>query len=421
MTANLINQLMNDFRGGPIANIATVLGESPAKIQTAMSGVLAALTGIIATKASTKNGATDLMDMIRKNGLDSGHYGDVAGAVAAADGIAKLGVTGRPLLQSLLGDRTSSITDWVSSLSGIPRTASSSLLALALPLVLGTIGRRVSSSGGNVSSLQNLMSGQPFLQDAPAGLAAVLGITEPAAHRPVVGAYNPEVREETATRPVVGAYGTEQPRSGSTWWKWALPLLLLGLLAYFLARRSPAPAEVVTAPTPPSVDVKPEGLLPPAAAPALGPFVDRTLQNSYTINVPAEGIESKILAFIEDSSKPVDKTTWFAFDRIEFDPDSATLRPSSAEQLRNIADILKAYPNVNVKIGGYTDDVGDDAHNLKLSTDRAANTMNAILALGIDKSRMASEGYGKEHPVGDNSTGEGRQRNRRIDLRVTKK
>jgi outer membrane protein OmpA-like peptidoglycan-associated protein len=416
VTANLINQIMNDFRGGPISSIAAMLGESPAKTQTAMGGVLAALTGIIATKAATKNGATDLLDMIRRNGLDAGHYGDIAGAIAAPDGITKLASTGRPLLESLLGERTSSITEWVSSFGSIPRSAANSLLALALPLVLGTIGRRVSSSGGNVSSLMNLMSGQPFLQDAPAGLAAVLGVAEPAAQRPIVGTYDPEPRG-AAARPVVGAYSSET-RSGSTWWKWALPLLLLALLGYFLFRRPSRPVEVASVPTP-SVEAKPEGLLPPASA--LGPFVDRTLQNSITITVPAEGIESKLVAFIEDSSRPVDKQTWFAFDRIEFDPDSATLRPSSGEQVRNIAEILRAYPNVNVKIGGYTDNVGDDARNLKLSTDRAANTMNAIAALGIDKSRLASEGYGKDHPVGDNATGEGRQRNRRIDIRVTKK
>jgi outer membrane protein OmpA-like peptidoglycan-associated protein len=89
--------------------------------------------------------------------------------------------------------------------------------------------------------------------------------------------------------------------------------------------------------------------------------------------------------------------------------------------LGNIAEILKAYPAVHVKIGGYTDNVGDEAHNLILSSDRASTTMQQTRRLGIDKSRLTSEGYGKDHPVADNSTEEGRQRNRRIDLRVTKK
>ena len=96
-------------------------------------------------------------------------------------------------------------------------------------------------------------------------------------------------------------------------------------------------------------------------------------------------------------------------------PIRAQLKPTSQEQLRNVAEILKAHPQVNVKIGGYTDNVGDDAHNLKLSADRASTTRNAIVALGIDGSRLASEGYGEKHPVADNATEEGRQRNRRID------
>jgi outer membrane protein OmpA-like peptidoglycan-associated protein len=82
---------------------------------------------------------------------------------------------------------------------------------------------------------------------------------------------------------------------------------------------------------------------------------------------------------------------------------------------------MKAYPNVNVKIGGYTDNVGDDSHNMKLSQERANRTMSEIERLGISSSRMTAEGYGEQHPIADNSTEEGRQRNRRIDIRVTKK
>ena len=132
-------------------------------------------------------------------------------------------------------------------------------------------------------------------------------------------------------------------------------------------------------------------------------------------------MESKLLAFIEDPNKAVDQTTWFSFDRLEFETDSATLKPSSREQLENIASILKAYPRVTVKVGGYTDNTGDAAHNLKLSQDRANSTVAELERLGIDKSRLAAEGYGEQFPVADNSTAEGRQRNRRIDIRVTGK
>lgn len=171
----------------------------------------------------------------------------------------------------------------------------------------------------------------------------------------------------------------------------------------------------------PTVRVEVSPTVAPAVSAALGAFVEKKLPNGTLLKIPSNGVESKLLAFIEDPTKKVDKETWFSFDRIEFDTDSARLRPSSQEQLRNIHEILKAYPQVNLKIGGYTDNVGDDAHNLKLSGERATNTMNEIVKLGPAAGRLAAEGYGEKHPVADNATEEGRQRNRRIDLLVTKK
>jgi K(+)-stimulated pyrophosphate-energized sodium pump len=94
---------------------------------------------------------------------------------------------------------------------------------------------------------------------------------------------------------------------------------------------------------------------------------------------------------------------------------------SSQEQLKNIAEILKAYPNVNVKLGGYTDNTGNAASNQKLSEDRATSVREELVNLGIDKDRLEAEGYGQEHPVASNDTEEGRAQNRRISIRVTKK
>src|SRR5262249_30212697 len=134
----------------------------------------------------------------------------------------------------------------------------------------------------------------------------------------------------------------------------------------------------------------------------LGAFIDKKLPNGMNLHIPTNGIENKLLAFIQDQSKSVDNTTWFSFDRLEFETDSAKLKPSSREQLENIASILKAYPQVTVKVGGYTDNTGDAAHNLKLSEDRADSTINELENLGISRSRLAAEGYGEQFPVADN-------------------
>jgi len=147
----------------------------------------------------------------------------------------------------------------------------------------------------------------------------------------------------------------------------------------------------------------------------------KRLPTNFELRAPATGIEKQVVIFIEDPSKRVDAATWFNFDRLLFETGSAQLKPESREQLRNVAEIMKAYPNVKVKIGGYTDNVGDPAANLKLSQDRATNVMNELVVLGIASDRLGSEGYGETNPVADNATDAGRQQNRRIALRVTEK
>jgi OmpA-OmpF porin, OOP family len=153
----------------------------------------------------------------------------------------------------------------------------------------------------------------------------------------------------------------------------------------------------------------------------LGAFVKKPLPSRVELSIPEHGMEAKLLAFIEDPSKPADKTTWFDFDRLLFDTGSATLRRESQEQLENVAEILKAYPAVEAKVGGYTDDVGDAASNLKLSQDRAASVTKQLVGRGVAQQRLAAEGYGDQFPVADNATEEGRAQNRRISLRVTRK
>jgi outer membrane protein OmpA-like peptidoglycan-associated protein len=154
---------------------------------------------------------------------------------------------------------------------------------------------------------------------------------------------------------------------------------------------------------------------------SLGSFAKRALPNGVELDIPANGIESNLIMFIEDPSRAVDKNTWFEFDRLNFATGSEKLLPGSQEQIGNMVAILKAYPSVKVKIGGYTDNVGDPAANLRLSQQRADAVKQAIVHDGVGANRIVAEGYGEQHPVADNSTEGGRAQNRRIALRVTAK
>jgi outer membrane protein OmpA-like peptidoglycan-associated protein len=154
---------------------------------------------------------------------------------------------------------------------------------------------------------------------------------------------------------------------------------------------------------------------------ALGKFFSKKLPSGVELNIPELGVENKLIAFIEDPQRPVDDKTWLSLDRLTFETGKATLKPESQEQLENLAEILKAYPNVTIKISGYTDNTGDPQANLRLSQQRADAVLADLVNLGVDACHLKAEGDGPEHPIADNGTEEGRAKNRRIDIRVTSK
>jgi K(+)-stimulated pyrophosphate-energized sodium pump len=128
-----------------------------------------------------------------------------------------------------------------------------------------------------------------------------------------------------------------------------------------------------------------------------------------------------LVSVLQSPTAQSTQVTWIDFDRLLFNSGEATLQPQSNQQLDNVAAILRAYPAVKIRLGGYTDNTGDPTANQKLSEERADSVMTALEQRGIDSSRLSAQGYGEENPVADNSTEEGRQKNRRISIRVAEK
>ena len=91
--------------------------------------------------------------------------------------------------------------------------------------------------------------------------------------------------------------------------------------------------------------------------------------------------------------------------------------PAEAEALLSgVARQLNANPSWKLRVEGYTDNVGGKAANQKLSTRRASAVMNWLIDHGIARNRLTAKGYGEARPLGDNSTEEGRAKNRRVEL-----
>jgi OmpA-OmpF porin, OOP family len=101
---------------------------------------------------------------------------------------------------------------------------------------------------------------------------------------------------------------------------------------------------------------------------------------------------------------------------VHFDFDKYNIRPGDAAVLDEAAATLKQNPNVTVNVNGFTDAIGTEKYNLKLSERRANAVVNYLVQQGIPASQLIPHGYGKTNFVASNDTPEGRAQNRRVEL-----
>ena len=103
---------------------------------------------------------------------------------------------------------------------------------------------------------------------------------------------------------------------------------------------------------------------------------------------------------------------------VYFDFNSAQLKKESIPELNRAVDLMNREPKMRVIVAGYTDSVGSAAFNQRLSEDRANSVRDYLVSHGIGVSRISAVGHGKDDPVADNGTEEGRARNRRVEFQV---
>ena len=102
-----------------------------------------------------------------------------------------------------------------------------------------------------------------------------------------------------------------------------------------------------------------------------------------------------------------------------FDTGKYTLKPTTQISLAKVAGILEAYPGLKVQVEGYTDSVGTDDLNQKLSDNRAAAVKDFLVSQGVQPGNITSQGFGKNDPVADNTSASGRAQNRRVNMVVS--
>lgn len=101
---------------------------------------------------------------------------------------------------------------------------------------------------------------------------------------------------------------------------------------------------------------------------------------------------------------------------ILFDTGKSTLKKDAEYAIVKISAILSVFPKLNARIEGFTDDVGKEDFNMKLSAERARSVADFLVSQGVAAERITHAGYGPSNPVGDNATKEGKAKNRRVEL-----
>jgi len=431
MSFNLTDEAKSLLPSDLIATAATSLGETESGIQRAINGSIpTVLSGLLNQSSST--GASGILDMVR-NASGSNILGNITGLLSGSS-ISGIGSTVMGWLRSLFGDRLSSVTNSLASFAGIKPSSASSVMSLATPAVLGSVGNYAKENNLSASGLGSFLMTQKnsILNAIPSGfnLAGALGLSS-------LSDIGSRISSTVSSASNYAA-NTVKKASG-TRWLWFLLLLLGAGLLIWLFTRKPAPKEEATAVV---TDTSATATTPVVTAPPVtvkgkldtvtGNFIydvgEMTTidlpNNGGQLNVGRYSTEARLVEFLKDPNAVVDTINgnWFDFTNVRFKTGSSTITDDSHAQLKNLVAIIKAFPNATFKVGGYTDNTGDASTNLALSQKRADAVAAAILKDGANKAQITkAEGYGQEHPVGDNSTADGRAMNRRVSVRVKSK
>lgn len=327
MTSSLLDSLSGLITPDLVGKAASMLGESDTALNKGLGAVFPALLAGVANRAGDGNFASSLFNLVGEPANDGSLLNNV-GSLLGASGSSPMMALGGKLLGSLFGNNTGSLASTLSGYAGVKASTGNSLLNMAAPLVLAVLGKAVKSGGLNASSLTNLLLGQKgAFQAALPGPLANIGsfLASPA-----------KEREAYAPPPV--------PERRSSIWRWLLPLLIalgaLWLLSSLFGRKE-----------------RPVDEAPPAAA-------------------------------VEPAPAVVEPAATMPTATVYFDVEQATLPAGGDAALVTVISYLVANPGATAVVSGYHDPTGDQAANEELAKNRAGAVRDALVAGGIEESRI---------------------------------
>lgn len=399
--SDLLTGILSNVTPSLVQGVAGNLGESEIGVTKAIDGMVPTMLAAMIGKSANSGAMNHLFTLLTDpksgalldnlgNSISNGFFKRAAGNNDLVGGF----------LKRLFGDRSSNVISSFSSLSGLKTRSAGPVMNIAAQLVMGHLSRSMTSNGFEVGSFIGLLNEERSsnIKELPLGISGLLGLDN---------------NLDPTDAPV---------RSNKT--ALIIGLVGVGLISFWIWDRYDEPAVEIPLLQNSELTIDPTDTTTTNAVVAVQKNVPgwfHKLDNGYELIGDSAGIERNLFQFIS-SNKVVDTTSWFNCDHIVFQEESTALdMDQSKDQLNNIAAIMNVFPDVELKIGGYTDSRGSSTENQKRSQERADAVRTALVKLGIRSTRIGSEGYGDQYPVAGNNTEEGRSQNRRVAIRVTAK
>jgi outer membrane protein OmpA-like peptidoglycan-associated protein len=399
MALNIIDLIKGQLNPTLISQASTILGESESGVSKAISGFLPVILGGIANHSNNPS----ILDSI--TGAGSGNL--LGNLLNNSNNNPQIST----VLTSVFGDEIPDLVNSISTYSGVSNSSSSSLLNLVTGAILGSIGKYASENNISPSGIATILNDQKDFVSTllPAGFT--------------IGSFGKGKVLESMDTEKIKVTSFEDPKievnrggethvtsvpennDGGSIWKWLLPLILLAVAAWFLwnnYNKETAQQNAMISDSAAIVEDTAMVLDDSAMMMENREMTDIDL-NGTKLRGYSAGMEDNMIQFLKANSynnaadDSVLKDTWYNFDNVNFEMASANkLLAGSDVQLRNLVQILKAYPESKIKIGGYTDNVGDPAVNKDLSQKRADFLKNELTKLGVGSQITGADGYGSE-------------------------
>ncbi|MFD2569702.1 DUF937 domain-containing protein [Spirosoma soli] len=460
MAVHLLSLLKDQFTPAVIDQLSGELNESSANTLKAVNGSLPTLLGALTRRVQASGGASSLINFLEKENYADTPF-DVSQVTDTHQETAHTVATGRHFLDQIFGNNLTRTTELIGTYSGTKPQSALAILSLAGSVLMGVLGRQEQENGLTAESLKTLLLGQAteFQKAVPTGLEGVgslLGFSElvtPAG--PQTEVQGTDNFSGTIVNPNIPKSPEGDRRHENVrWLRWAMFALAALVIALIVqkcsqnqngidgvstdstARVESDEAEDTSPATKQSVEES-NGQVSDSTAPGAlgirdssasgasgssgsGPEV-RTqveLPGGRKLSLTENSFNAQLAQFL--GSKPKNPERTFTFDNLTFETNSDRITVESRPNVNDLIEIMKAYPGLHIRVEGHTDNTGNADANKKLSIDRANAVRTALMSAGIEANRVTTQGFGSTKPTASNESAEGRQKNRRIDVAVTK-